>query len=290
MERKVYIKALSRISLRHPDPDYTGMFPVMEARRMSRLMKRALAVSKQALALADVTVPDAIVTGTGLGCIENTEQFLRPLLGLSDAPLRPTHFMQSTHNTISSLIAIKLGCHGYNATYSQGGISFESALLDAFLQLRLGMIDTALVGAFEEMTPDYAAMLEKTGWSGVRTDDGRLSETAAALLLTASPDDALCELADIRLGTEAASTTTSCPAPTATSCPAPTSTSCPAPTGHLTRADYVPLYGDNFCVSALGACDAVERVAAGDCDNLLLENDFHGKSRSSILFRSLCGR
>ena len=124
------------------------------------------------------------------------------------------------------------------------------------------------------MTPDYAAMLEKTGWSGVRTDDGRLSETAAALLLTASPDDVLCELADIRLGTEVASTTMSCP----------------APTGHLTRADYVPLYGDNFCVSALGACDAVERVAAGDCDNLLLENDFHGKSRSSILFRSLCGR
>lgn len=274
MERKVYIKALSRISLRHPDPDYTGMFPVMEARRMSRLMKRALAVSKQALALSDVTVPDAIVTGTGLGCIANTEQFLRPLLGLSDAPLRPTHFMQSTHNTISSLIAIKLGCHGYNATYSQGGISFESALLDAFLQLRLRMVDTALVGAFEEMTPDYAAMLEKTGWSGVRTDDGRLSETAAAMLLTASPDGALCELADIRLGAEAASTTTSCP----------------APTGHLTRADYVPLYGDNFCVSALGACDAVERVAAGDCDNLLLENDFHGKSRSSILFRSLCGR
>lgn len=290
MERKVYIKALSRISLRHPDPDYTGMFPVMEARRMSRLMKRALAVSKQALALADVTVPDAIITGTGLGCIENTEQFLRPLLGLSDAPLRPTHFMQSTHNTISSLIAIKLGCHGYNATYSQGGISFESALLDAFLQLRLGMVDTALVGAFEEMTPDYAAMLEKTGWSGVRTDDGLLSETAAALLLTASPDGALCELADIRLGAEAASTSTSCLAPTSTSCPAPTSTSCPAPTGHLTRADYVPLYGDNFCVSALGACDAIERVAAGDGDNLLLENDFHGKSRSSILFRSLCGR
>ncbi len=274
MERKVYIKALSRISLRHPDPDYTGMFPVMEARRMSQLMKRALAVSKQALALSDVTVPDAIVTGTGLGCIANTEQFLRPLLGLSDAPLRPTHFMQSTHNTISSLIAIKLGCHGYNATYSQGGISFESALLDAFLQLRLRMVDTALVGAFEEMTPDYAAMLEKTGWSGVRTDDDRLSETAAAMLLTASPDGALCELADIRLGAEAASTTMSCP----------------APTGHLTRADYVPLYGDNFCVSALGACDAVERVAAGDCDNLLLENDFHGKSRSSILFRSLCGR
>lgn len=276
MERKVYIRALSRISLRHPDPDYAGMFPVMEARRLSRLMKRALAVSKQTLDKAGVSVPDAIITGTGLGCIANTEQFLRPLLGLSDAPLRPTHFMQSTHNTISSLIAIKLGCHGYNATYSQGGISFESALLDAFLQLRLGMIDNALVGAFEEMTPDYAAMLEKTGWSGVRSADGCLSETAAAMLLTASPEGALCEIADIRLGKEAASDATD--------------PSCQALTWHLSRAVYVPLYGDNFCVSALGACDAAERVAAGDCDALLVDNDFHGKSRSSLLLKSLCGR
>ena len=267
MQRKVYVKAFSRISLRHPDPDYGGMFPVMEARRLSRLMKRALAVSQQTLAQAGVAVPDAVITGTGLGCIENTELFLRPLLGLTDTPLRPTHFMQSTHNTIGSLIAIKLGCHGYNATYSQGGVSFESALLDAFLQIQLGGIDNALVGAFEEMTPDFAAMLEKTGWTGVRQPDGRLSETAVSMLLTASPEGALCEIADIRLGKDL-----------------------PGLTRHLTRADYVPLYGDNFCVSALGACDAVERVAAGEAGSLLLENDFHGKSCATVLFTSLCGR
>ena len=271
MERKVYVRSFARISLRHPDPDYTGMFPVMEARRLSRLMKRALAVSQQALSEGGIAVPDAIVTGTGLGCIENTEQFLRPLLGLADAPLRPTHFMQSTHNTISSLIAIKLHCHGYNATYSQGGVSFESALLDAFIQLRLGTIGNALVGAFEEMTPDFAAMLEKTGWTGVRSEDGRLSETAVALLLTTSPENACCELSDVRLGASA-------------------HTSCPAPTGHLSRADYVPLYGDNFCVSALGACDAVERLASGASGSVILENDFHGKSCATLILKSLCGR
>ena len=274
MERKVYVRALSRISLRHPDPDYAGMFPVMEARRLSRLMKRALAVSQQTLAQADIAIPDAIISGTGLGCIENTEIFLRSLLALSEAPLRPTHFMQSTHNTISSLIAIKLHCHGYNATYSQGGISFESALLDAFVQLQSGVIGNALVGAFEEMTPDYAAMLEKTGWTGVRDADGRLSETAAALLLTTSPEGALCEIADVRLGSGRPPVK-----------PGLTN----APTGHLTRADYVPRYGDNFCVSALAACEAVESIAAGGGSPLLLENDFHGKYHASIMFTSLCG-
>lgn len=287
MKQPVYVSAFARISLRHPDPDYTGMFPVMEARRMSPLMKRAIAVSQQALAQAGIAVPDAIITGTGLGCIGNTEVFLRSLTGLSDAPLRPTHFMQSTHNTISSLIAIKLQCHGYNATYSQGGISFESALLDAFVQLQTGQVANVLVGAFEEMTPDYAAMLGKTGWTGVRADDGRLSETAVAMVLTAERGRALCEIADVRL---------SCARPrvkpgvTPQSTPGSPDAVMPGLPRHLTRADYVPLYGDNFCVSALGACDAVESVASGRSASVLLENDFHGKSHARILFTGLCGR
>ena len=265
MERKVYIKALSQISLCHPDPDYAGMFSVMEARRLSRLMKRALATSRQTLDKAGVTMPDAVITGTGLGCIENTELFLQALLGVSDAPLRPTHFMQSTHNTIGSLIAIRLGCHGYNATYSQLGISFESALLDAWVQIRSGALDNALVGAFEEMTPGFAAILEKGGYSGIVQPDGRLSETAVSMLLTASPEGALCEVASVRLGVLARTEDAAV---------------------RITRAEYVPKYGDNFSVSALGACDAVAKVAEG-CPAVLLENDFYGKSFAGVWLKGL---
>ena len=238
---------------------------------MSRLMKRAVAVSQDALAQAGVTVPDAVIAGTGLGCIENTEHFLRSLTGLSDAPLRPTHFMQSTHNTIASLIAIRLKCHGYNATYSHLGISFESALLDAFVQLKAGRLGNVLVGAFEEMTPDFARILARGGY-GV-TDTEPLSETAVAMVLDTDPSGALCELAAVRLGF-----------------PVQTNPSCPAPTGHLSRPDYVSRYGDNFSVSALGACDAVALVAAGTQDSVLLENDFYGKSFATVLFTSVCGR
>lgn len=269
MERKVYVRATACLSCRaEEDPDYGRMFSVMEARRLSPLMKRALYVSCQVLSAAGVEIPDAVVTGTGLGCIGNTEVFLKSLTGVSDAPLRPTHFMQSTHNTVGSLIAIRLHCHGYNATYSHGGISFESALLDAFLQLKAGMLDNALVGAFEEMTPDFAAMLAKAGILDPYRD-GKYSETAAAMLLTASPEGALCELSDVQLGASARSC---------------------ADAERMTRADYVPLYGDNFSVSALGACDAVSRVASGACDRLLLENDFHGKSFATVLFSSICGK
>ena len=267
MERKVYITALSQISLCQPDPDYAGMFSVMEARRLSRLMKRALAVSRKTLDQAGVAMPDAVITGTGLGCIENTEFFLQSLLGVSDTPLRPTHFMQSTHNTIGSLIAIRLKCHGYNATYSQLGISFESALLDAWVQIRSGALDTALVGAFEEMTPAFAAILAKAGYTGFVQPDGRLSETAVSMLLTASPEGALCELAQVRLGKAACAE----PVPGA---------------AVMTRADYVPRYGDNFSVSALGACDAVALLAEGPA-SVLLKNDFYGKSFADILLKRI---
>ena len=274
MERKVYVSAFARISPRHPDPDYTGMFPVMEARRMSRLMKRALAVSQQVLRQAGVAVPDAIVTGTGLGCIENTEHFIRSLSGLSDAPLRPTHFMQSTHNTIGSLIAIRLHCHGYNATYSQSAVSFESALLDAFLQIRMGLVENALVGAFEEMTPAFATLLERTGDKDVRVGDV-LSETAVSMLLSADPAGARCELADVTLRS-----------PIGLTPPV-----MPGLTGHLLpRAEYVARYGNNFCVSALGACDAIERIADGTDTAVTVLNEVPGRSSATLLFQSVCGR
>lgn len=271
MDRKVYIKSMAQISRLQPDPDYGGLFSVMEARRMSRLMKRAVAVSHDALEQAGLSVPDAVIAGTGLGCIENTELFLRSLTGLSDTPLRPTHFMQSTHNTIASLIAIRLKCHGYNATCSHLGISFESALLDAILQLKSGRVRNALVGAFEEMTPDFARILNKGGYA-VPTEDP-LSETAVAMVLDTDPEAALCELTEVRLGF-----------------PAGTDPSCPAETGHLARPDYVARYGDNFSVSALGACDAVGLIVAGTYPAVCLENNFYGKSFATVLFKSVCGR
>ena len=271
MDRRVYIKSMAQISRLQPDPDYGSLFSVMEARRMSRLMKRAVAVSQDALAQAGLSVPDAVIAGTGLGCIENTEQFIRSLTGLSDTPLRPTHFMQSTHNTIASLIAIRLKCHGYNATYSHLGISFESALLDAFLQLKSGRVRNVLAGAFEEMTPDFARILNKGGYTVPTVDP--LSETAVAMVLDTDPEAALCELAEVRLGF-----------------PAETDPPFPAVTGHLARPDYVARYGDNFSVSALGACDAVGLIAAGTYPAVCLENDFYGKSFATVLFKSVCGR
>ena len=180
--RKVYVHTRCELKPGDPEPDYRSLFSVLEARRMGRLLKRAVWTSSEALKQAEIAVPDAVIVGTDFGCIENSEFFLSALKGIDDAPLRPTHFMQSTHNTIASLIAIRLGCHGYNATYSHRGRSFESALQDAATQIALGDIDTALVGWFDEMTPNLAESLRSQGIEP--------EEHALAVVLSADPQGA----------------------------------------------------------------------------------------------------
>ena len=180
--------------VRSIDPDYKEYFPANTVRRLGKILKRALLTSQQVMNECGITNPDAIITGTGLGCIENTEIFLNALVREGEELLKPTHFMQSTHNTISSLIAIDAHCKGYNCTYTHKGISFENALLDAFIQLKNNQINTALVGAHDEMTPDYFTLLKRIGYLGHATN-GFSGETALSMMLgTNQKQNALCRL------------------------------------------------------------------------------------------------
>jgi hypothetical protein len=72
---------------------------------------------------------------------------------LNEQALNPTPFIQSTHNTIGSQIALLLQCQGYNQTYTQGGFSFENALLDAMLLLKEDPQKHLLAGGVDETTP-----------------------------------------------------------------------------------------------------------------------------------------
>ena len=164
------------------DPSFKEYISPIEARRMGRILKRALATSKEALKAAGCDTVDAIMTGTGFGCIENTEFFLDALSNEGEQLLKPTYFMQSTHNTISSLVAIQTKNYNYNATYAHKGISFESALNDAWLQFRLGKIGSALVGCHDEMTETFHSIMKKGGVMG--QDDERCGEVAVSVVLS----------------------------------------------------------------------------------------------------------
>ena len=202
MLKKVYISAAKQISAQlpltddwtnHPryyqesfvpavDPDYKLYFHPNTSRRLGKILKRALLVSRQVLDASGIKLPEAIITSTGFGCIENTEIFLHSLVKNGEQLLKPTQFMQSTHNTISSLIAIDCCCHSYNMTYSHKNLSFECALLDAYIQLKNNTIKSALVGGFDELTPNFHALLQRL--KELEAGKTFRSETAVGMMLT----------------------------------------------------------------------------------------------------------
>ena len=139
----------------------------LEARRMGKLMKASLLSSLKALRQAGIDCPDAIITGTSLGCWENTEALLTQIEQEGEVMLSPTNFMQSTHNTIGSNIAIRTHCHGYNVTYTQCDDSLEWAVRDALRLLKSGRCKTILVGCHDETTPLYRSLLERLGVTGL---------------------------------------------------------------------------------------------------------------------------
>ena len=191
MKEEVYLNSLSCLHAGSPEPDSKAFFTPMQARRMGRMMKRAVVTAETALGEAGISVPDAIITGTFLGSVEDTEALLMALSGVSGLPMKPTNFMQSTHNTVSSLVGIRLGDHGYNATYSHGPLSFESAVLDALVQLGLGEIDNALVNLCDETSPTFTMMMGKIGMEGL--------DISLSVVLSHKAEGALCRVEDFSL-------------------------------------------------------------------------------------------
>ncbi len=145
------------------EPDYNKIIDPKLIRRMSRIIKMGVAAATSCLQQAAVDVPDAIITGTAYGCLEDTEIFLRRMVENKEEMLTPTAFIQSTHNTVGAQIALMLKCHQYNNTFVHRGFSFESALLDAIMLLHEGKASHVLAGAVDEIIPASHAILSRLG-------------------------------------------------------------------------------------------------------------------------------
>lgn len=134
-----------------------------EARRMTPQMRRIVVAAKRVMAEAGIETPDAIVCATQWGCMLQSMRFLQDMIASDEQQLKPTPFIQSTHNTVASLIALLTGNHGYNATYSQGKQSLACALMDIRTQICLGQIRNALVLEFDEEVETWDEVLALIG-------------------------------------------------------------------------------------------------------------------------------
>ena len=145
------------------EPDYKTLINPRKFRRMSRTIRMGMYAAAICLKEAKVEMPDAILVGTGLGCMEDTERFLEAIHENEEGLIAPTQFIQSTHNTVGSAIALELKCYNYNFTYVHRGFSFESAVLDALMMGEEMGTANVLVGGIDELTEMYLDVTEKIG-------------------------------------------------------------------------------------------------------------------------------
>lgn len=184
-------------------PDYKAFIEAGLLRRMSKILRMSVACAKDCVAQAGIEQPDAIVVGTGLGCLQDTEKFLNTSLTV-EGLLPPTSFIQSTHNTMAGQISLSIGNHGYNMTHTQNTLSFEHALFDASMLLREGDRNV-LVGAADEhidILEDIAVRLEAK--QAFETGSPLTSGASFFMLSAENQDNAKAELADVHTsgGTE----------------------------------------------------------------------------------------
>lgn len=139
-------------------PVYKDFISPVAIRRMAKGVKNGIVASAMAMKEANVSSVDAIITGTGMGCIEDSEKFLKSIIDNKEEFLTPTSFIQSTHNTVGAQIALGLQCKAYNLTYVNSSVSFESALLDAKIKIEEEEANTILVGGIDE-NADYTSSL-----------------------------------------------------------------------------------------------------------------------------------
>lgn len=153
-ESRIRVEARSVVSSDEQLPALKEYLSPMDTRRMGKILKASLLSAFTALKDAGLQKPDAIIAATSRGMFELSTLFLEDISNNQETLLKPTLFMQSTHNTVASAIAIRTGCHGYNITYSQGDESSYWAVADAKRLLRQEEAKHVLVCAFDEELQD----------------------------------------------------------------------------------------------------------------------------------------
>lgn len=140
-------------------------------RRMSEILRTSVTCSIDCLTQANIKQPDAIIVGTGLGCLNDTEKFLQNFIESDEGLISPTSFIQSTHNTIGGQLSIILGNHSYNMTHTQNTLSFEHSLQDAALCIEEGN-ENILVGGADEHIQLLNGIAVKLGYTNLHLTSG----------------------------------------------------------------------------------------------------------------------
>ncbi len=178
------------------EPPYSDYIPRNLIRRMSRVVKMSIACSSKIKNDSGISDYGAILVGTGLGCVVDSEKFLIQVSEDETSVLSPTPFIQSTHNTMAGQIALLETQHCENMTYSNRGHSFENALMDGMMYIKEGR-DNVLVGGSDELSPIVKELHQKLCLSKPSAFLKKVGEGAGFFLLSGVAEKGKTRIEDL---------------------------------------------------------------------------------------------
>ncbi len=179
------VRVPGELPVRH-EPPIDEFVPRNTRRRISRLIAMALYATRDAGGL-DAPQAAPLLFASANGEINTIGAILRSLL--SEAPsVSPTSFHNSVHNAAPGYWSILARRFAATSTISQGSLSFEFALLDAWARLASGEDDVLVCGGDEA--------IENADWA----DPGHCThDLCGTLRLSSAPSaTASARLVDVR--------------------------------------------------------------------------------------------
>lgn len=139
-------------------------------RRMDRLSSMTTASCRMALEDAAIAVSEAnrdrigIIMGTAFGNSEHQVQSARTLFTEGPAMVNPIHVPNTVMNAPAGHASIELGFRGVNTTVNHQGVSGETALAYAAMEIRRGTADVILAGGADMISPFFYEALGRFGF------------------------------------------------------------------------------------------------------------------------------
>jgi hypothetical protein len=161
------------------------------ASMLTRMISEVATSATQAAAVELAHVP--LIVGSAYGEMETTSQLLT-MMSEGDGTLSPARFQSSVHNAAAGLLSITTGNQGFSSCLAAGDATAAALLFEA-------------QGWLAEHGGDVLVILAEERLPGFFAHNEAFEPAAAALLLSASAEQALATLEPSRHATDAVART-----------------------------------------------------------------------------------
>lgn len=202
------------VNLEHIVPSQDGKYlaqePVLQGvppgmvRRMSKSVRIGIGAG---LPLIKDNKPNGIIIGTANGGMEDCIKFLNQIIDFEEGLLTPGSFVQGTPNAIAGQLSLITKNQNYNATHVHNGLSFENALLDAFMLIKDNPQTSYLLGGVDEISSYNYNIETLGGWYDTRLTNENLymaqlpatiaGEGATMFMVSGVPNNAVARVSAI---------------------------------------------------------------------------------------------